>query len=75
MGFIPAVERGGPLDSLPDQVAGLVKRLAYNYKLPYFTISPTFSICPEHGYIPGEHHTCPHEVPEEAPKESEPLPA
>ncbi len=59
----------------PAQVAELVKRLAYNYKLPYFTISPTFSICPEHGYIPGEHHTCPHEVPEEAQKESEPVPA
>jgi len=43
----------------PHQVAKLVKTLAYNYKLPYFTITPTFSICPEHGYIPGEQHTCP----------------
>ncbi len=48
--------------SSPDQVAALVKRLAYNYRLPYFTITPTFSICPEHGYIAGEHHTCPHDV-------------
>ena len=39
----------------------LVKKIAYNFKLPYFTITPTFSICPVHGYIPGEHHTCPHE--------------
>lgn len=40
----------------------LVKKIAYNYKLPYFTITPTFSICPDHGYIPGEHETCPYEV-------------
>jgi ribonucleoside-triphosphate reductase len=38
----------------------LVKKIAYNYKLPYFTITPTFSICPVHGYIVGEHFTCPH---------------
>ena len=40
----------------------LVKKIAYNYKLPYFTITPTFSICPEHGYIKGEHFSCPHSV-------------
>ena len=45
----------------PQVVASLVKRLAYNYQLPYFTITPTFSICPEHGYIAGEHHKCPHD--------------
>ena len=39
--------------------ANLVKKIAYNYKLPYFTISPTYSICKEHGYINGEHFTCP----------------
>ncbi len=39
----------------------LVKRLAYNYHMPYFTITPTFSVCPVHGYIPGEHHQCPYE--------------
>jgi ribonucleoside-triphosphate reductase len=37
----------------------LVKKIAYNFKLPYFTITPTFSVCPVHGYIPGEHHHCP----------------
>jgi ribonucleoside-triphosphate reductase len=40
----------------------LVKRIAYNTRIPYFTITPTFSVCPDHGYIPGEHFTCPHEV-------------
>jgi ribonucleoside-triphosphate reductase len=37
----------------------LVKKIAFNFKLPYFTITPTFSICPVHGYIPGEHEYCP----------------
>lgn len=37
----------------------LVKRIAENYKLPYFTLTPTFSICPKHGYIAGEHFYCP----------------
>jgi ribonucleoside-triphosphate reductase len=37
----------------------LVKRIAENYRLPYFTITPTFSICPNHGYISGEHFKCP----------------
>ena len=37
----------------------LVKTIAHNYKLPYFTISPTFSICKVHGYLSGEHFTCP----------------
>ncbi|MDR2518832.1 MAG: ribonucleoside triphosphate reductase, partial [Spirochaetaceae bacterium] len=37
----------------------LVKAIAYNYRIPYFTISPTFSVCPIHGYLPGEHFTCP----------------
>ena len=36
----------------------LVKSIAYNYKLPYFTITPTFSVCPVHGYLQGEHFTC-----------------
>lgn len=38
----------------------LVKRIAENFHLPYFTISPTFSVCPVHGYISGEHFSCPH---------------
>jgi ribonucleoside-triphosphate reductase len=37
----------------------LVRRIAANYKLPYYTITPTFSICPVHGYLPGEHKYCP----------------
>lgn len=37
----------------------LVKRIAYNFRLPYFTITPTFSVCPRHGYIKGEHEYCP----------------
>ena len=37
----------------------LVKKICENYHLPYFTFSPTFSICPTHGYISGEHETCP----------------
>ena len=44
------------------QVASLVKRIAENYKIPYFTITPSFSICPIHGYIPGYHEHCPCEV-------------
>ena len=40
----------------------LVKKVAYNFKLPYFTLTPTFSVCPEHGYIAGEHFTCPHHI-------------
>jgi len=40
-------------------VRTLVRTIASNYRLPYFTISPTFSICPVHGYLKGEHHTCP----------------
>jgi ribonucleoside-triphosphate reductase len=37
----------------------LVKRICEQYRLPYFTLTPTFSICPTHGYISGEHHQCP----------------
>ncbi len=37
----------------------LVKKIAENYHLPYFTITPTFSVCPVHGYIEGEHFFCP----------------
>ena len=39
----------------------LVQRIAERYQLPYFTITPTFSVCPVHGYLPGEHRYCPHE--------------
>ncbi len=40
-------------------VKKLVKKICENYSLPYFTITPTFSICPQHGYISGEHQFCP----------------
>lgn len=43
----------------PIAVKNLVKKVAENYELPYYTITPTFSICPEHGYIAGEHEFCP----------------
>ncbi|HOT45573.1 MAG TPA: ribonucleoside triphosphate reductase [Spirochaetota bacterium] len=39
----------------------LVKKIAENYSLPYFTITPTFSVCPVHGYIPGAHKYCPYD--------------
>ncbi len=37
----------------------LVRRVASHYRLPYFTLTPTFSVCPSHGYLAGEHFTCP----------------
>jgi ribonucleoside-triphosphate reductase (formate) len=37
----------------------LVKSIAENYRIPYFTISPTYSVCPDHGYLTGEHFSCP----------------
>lgn len=40
--------------------ANLVKTMCNNYTSPYFTLSPTYSVCPKHGYIVGEHYTCPH---------------
>ena len=40
----------------------LVKKIAYNTKIPYFTITPTFSVCPVHGYVPGEYETCPYDI-------------
>lgn len=39
--------------------AELVRKMAWNSRLPYFTLTPTFSICPNHGYISGEHRKCP----------------
>ncbi|GKH34315.1 ribonucleoside triphosphate reductase [Muricomes sp. OA1] len=40
--------------------ASLVKKIAENYKMPYYTMSPTYSICKNHGYISGEQYKCPH---------------
>jgi ribonucleoside-triphosphate reductase len=42
-----------------DQVASLVRKIAENYRIPYFTITPSFSICPVHGYLAGEFEQCP----------------
>ncbi len=39
--------------------ANLVRKIAENYKLPYYTISPVYSVCKDHGYLAGEHFTCP----------------
>ncbi len=49
-------------EKLPDwkAAANLVKTIAENYKLPYYTLSPTYSICREHGYLAGEVKECPH---------------
>ncbi|BFL48255.1 ribonucleoside triphosphate reductase [Lactonifactor longoviformis] len=48
-------------EKLPDwkAAASLVRKIAENYKLPYYTLSPTYSVCKEHGYIAGEHFICP----------------
>ncbi len=48
-------------EKLPDGEAAkkLVKSIVENYRLPYFTVTPTFSICPKHGYLSGEHKYCP----------------
>ncbi len=43
----------------PNQAKNLVKKICENYSLPYITLTPTFSICPTHGYISGEHFECP----------------
>ena len=49
-------------EKLPDwkAAANLVKTIAENYKLPYYTLSPTYSICREHGYLAGEKKVCPY---------------
>ena len=49
-------------EKLPDwqAAANLVRKIAENYRLPYYTISPTYSVCKDHGYLNGEQFTCPH---------------
>ena len=42
-----------------ESVKNLIRKICENYHLPYFTITPTFSICPTHGYLSGEHRVCP----------------
>ncbi len=48
-------------EKLPDwkAAANIIKKIAENYKLPYYTLSPTYSVCREHGYIAGEKYACP----------------
>lgn len=48
-------------EKMPDieSTKKLVKKVAENFHLPYYTLTPTFSICPKHGYLPGEHRYCP----------------
>ena len=41
-----------------EALKGLIRKIATNYRLPYFTLTPTFSICPSHGYLDGEQETC-----------------
>ena len=49
-------------EKLPDwkAAANLVRKIAENYKLPYYTMSPTYSVCKDHGYLTGEQFICPH---------------
>ena len=49
-------------EKLPDwkSAANLVRKIAENYKLPYYTLSPTYSVCRNHGYLTGEQTVCPH---------------
>lgn len=49
-------------EKLPDwqAAAALVRKIAENYTLPYYTLSPTYSVCKNHGYLTGEQFTCPH---------------
>ena len=48
-------------EKLPDwkAAASLVRKIAENYKLPYYTMSPTYSVCRDHGYLTGEQYKCP----------------
>ena len=48
-------------ERIPDTATAkaLIRKVFTNYKLPYLSLTPTFSICPNHGYIRGEHFTCP----------------
>ncbi len=49
-------------EKLPDwkAAATLVRKIAENHELPYYTLSPTYSVCADHGYLNGEQYTCPH---------------
>ena len=45
--------------SSPEACKRLIRRALTHFRLPYITITPIFSICPSHGYLPGEHEFCP----------------
>ena len=49
-------------EKMPDwkAAASLIRKIAENYRLPYYTLSPTYSICKDHGYLAGEQYVCPH---------------
>ncbi|NLV73342.1 MAG: ribonucleoside triphosphate reductase [Chloroflexi bacterium] len=64
-GTVVHVFLGEKLPSI-ESTKALVKSIANGYKLPYFTLTPTFSVCPTHGYLAGEHFTCPVCQPEES---------
>ena len=49
----------------PDSVEELIKKVIYNYPVPYITVTPTYSICPIHGYVPGRYEHCPYPHTEE----------
>ncbi|OQY52035.1 MAG: hypothetical protein B6245_23960 [Desulfobacteraceae bacterium 4572_88] len=49
----------GEMVSNIETVKGLIRKVASNFKLPYFTLTPTFSVCPVHGYLNGEQKQCP----------------
>lgn len=57
-GTVVHIWAGERIDNI-ETMKNLVKKICNNYRLPYFTFSPTFSTCPNHGYISGEHYTCP----------------
>jgi len=45
----------------PQVCKTLIRKISNTYKMPYYTITPSFTICAEHGYIPGEHFVCPYD--------------
>ncbi len=49
----------GESNPTPEAAKRLVRKIAENFHLPYYTLTPTFSVCPKHGYIAGEHKYCP----------------
>ena len=57
-GTVVHIYAGERIQSI-ETMKNLVKKICNNYHVPYFTFSPTFSTCPNHGYVAGEHFTCP----------------